>query len=297
MSNTPYTFHETFTCADTSLIYCNKCGKLDRHFRNKETSTPVRCFARKSHDFLRDYRIVLLEHCKPDALLEREAYWICTLHTLIPHGLNSAYGKPYYPYDHSLSLPAAGVHSPHLQSPSLPSSPGSLTPLVSRLPHSPRLQAPSLPSSPGLPHSPRLQASLTPLVSRLPHSPRLQAPSLPSSPGSLTPLVSRLPHSPRLQAPSLPSSPGSLTPLVSRLPHSPRLQAPSLPSSPGLPHSPRLQAPSLPSSPGLPHSPRLQSPHSPSPVVVLHLLPYLHFVWHLRPFNCYCTSIVIALVP
>ena len=208
MSNTPYTFHETFTCADTSLIYCNKCGKLDRHFRNKETSTPVRCFARKSHDFLRDYRIVLLEHCEPDALLEREAYWICTLHTLIPHGLNSAYGKPYYPYDHSLSLPAAGVHSPHLQSPSLPSSPVSLTPLVSRLPHSPRLQSPSLPSSPG---------SLTPLVSRLPHSPRLQAPSLPSSPGSLTPLVSR--------PPSLPSSPG--------LPHSPRLQAPSLPSSPG----------------------------------------------------------------
>ena len=31
VSNTPYTFHEVFTCADTSLIYCiicNKCGKL-----------------------------------------------------------------------------------------------------------------------------------------------------------------------------------------------------------------------------------------------------------------------------
>ena len=32
-----------------------------------------------------------------DALPEREAYWIRTLQTLIPHGLNSAYGKPYYP--------------------------------------------------------------------------------------------------------------------------------------------------------------------------------------------------------
>ena len=257
MSNTPYTFHETFTCADTSLIYCNKCGKLDRHFRNKETSTPVRCFARKSYDFLRDHRIILLEHCEPDALLEREAYWICTLHTLIPHGLNSAYGKPYYPYDHSLSLPAAGTHSPHLQSPSLPSSAVSLTPLVSRLPHSPRLQAPSLPSSPG---------SLTPLVSRLPHSPRLQAPSLHSSPGSLTPLVSRLPHSPRLQAPSLPSSPGSLT-LRLQLLYCTYCLICTLFGTYGL------------------------------SIVVLHLLPYLHFVWHLRPFNCYCTSIVIALVP
>ena len=31
VSNTPYTFHETFTCTDTCLIYCilcNKCGKL-----------------------------------------------------------------------------------------------------------------------------------------------------------------------------------------------------------------------------------------------------------------------------
>ena len=27
-----------------------------------------------------------------------------TLQTLIPHGFNSAYGKPYYPYDHFLSL-------------------------------------------------------------------------------------------------------------------------------------------------------------------------------------------------
>ena len=75
----------------------------------------LRCFARKLHDFLRDRTIVPLQHCEPDALPEREAYWIRTLHTLIPHGLNSAYGKPYYPYDHSLfplSLSTAGTSSP-----------------------------------------------------------------------------------------------------------------------------------------------------------------------------------------
>ena len=126
VSNTPYTFHETFTCTDTSLIYCivcNKCGKLyigltsnslkvrfraHRHFSETKRRVPLyRHFARKSHDFLRDHRIVPLEHCHPDALPEREAYWIRTLHTLIPHGLNSIYGKPYYPYDRtvfSLSL-------------------------------------------------------------------------------------------------------------------------------------------------------------------------------------------------
>ena len=118
-------------CADTSLIYCiicNKCGKLyvgltsnslkvhfraHRYFSKTKRLIPLyRHFARKSHDFLRDHKIVPLEHCEPDALPVREAYWIRTLHTLIPHGLNSAYGKPFYPYDHSLlppSPPTAGT--------------------------------------------------------------------------------------------------------------------------------------------------------------------------------------------
>ena len=106
VSNTPYTFHETFTCTDTSLIYCiicSKCGKLyigltsnslrvrfraHRHFSETKRRIPLyRHFVRKSHDFLRDHRIVPLEHCEPDALPEREAFWIRTLHTLIPHGL------------------------------------------------------------------------------------------------------------------------------------------------------------------------------------------------------------------
>ena len=125
VSNTPYTFHETFTCTDTCrLIYCilcNKCEKLHigltsnslkvrlrvhRHAsETKKLVRPVyRHFASKSHNFHRDHRIVPLEHCEPDTLPKREAYWIRTLQTLIPHGLNSAYGKPYYPYDRSLSL-------------------------------------------------------------------------------------------------------------------------------------------------------------------------------------------------
>ena len=51
---------------------------------------------------LRYYRLVPLQHCEPDALPQREDYWIRTLHKLIPHGLNSACGNLYYPNDHSL---------------------------------------------------------------------------------------------------------------------------------------------------------------------------------------------------
>ena len=103
VSNTLYTFHETFTCTDTSLIYCiicSKCGKLyigltsnslrvrfraHRHFSETKRRVPLyRYFARKSHDFLRDHRIVPFEHCEPDAIPEREAFWIRILHTTWP---------------------------------------------------------------------------------------------------------------------------------------------------------------------------------------------------------------------
>ena len=124
VSNTPYTFHETFTCTDTCLIYCILCKKtftsnslkvrvcVHRHAsKTKKLVCHVyRNFARKLYEFHRDDRIVLLEHCEPDALPEREAYWIRTLQTLIPHGFNSAYGKPYYPYDHTLSLSQSLLH-------------------------------------------------------------------------------------------------------------------------------------------------------------------------------------------
>ena len=75
--------------------------RTHRHFSvTKKHSRPLYChFARASHDFTRDHTIVPLEHCEPDALPEREAFWIRTLHTLLP---NVAYGKPYYPYDESL---------------------------------------------------------------------------------------------------------------------------------------------------------------------------------------------------
>ena len=104
VSKTPYTFHETFTCADTSLIYCIVCSqceklyigltsnslrvrfRMHRHASETKRRVPLYChFARKLHDFLRDHRIVPLEHCEPDALPEREAFWIRTLHTLLPH--------------------------------------------------------------------------------------------------------------------------------------------------------------------------------------------------------------------
>ena len=45
------------------------------HFSETKRLVPLyRHFARKSHDFLRDHRIVPLEHCEPDALPVREAY-------------------------------------------------------------------------------------------------------------------------------------------------------------------------------------------------------------------------------
>ena len=62
-------------------------GRCPPHTRQDRVGS---YFARKTHDFLRDHRIVPLEHCEPDALPVREAYWIRTLHTLTPHGLNSA---------------------------------------------------------------------------------------------------------------------------------------------------------------------------------------------------------------
>ena len=116
VSRTPYTFSEPFTCTDTSLIYCILCSKCDkmyigltsqsirqrfnahRYAAKRKLRIPLyRHFSRRSHDFDRDHRIVPLEHCEPDALAEREQYWIRTLNTKLPHGLNSMFIKPYYP--------------------------------------------------------------------------------------------------------------------------------------------------------------------------------------------------------
>ena len=45
VSNTPYTFHDTFTCAERSLMYCivcNKCGKLYIGLTSKSLKTRFR---------------------------------------------------------------------------------------------------------------------------------------------------------------------------------------------------------------------------------------------------------------
>ena len=72
--------------ADTSLIYCIVCSKCEklyigvcfcmhRHAFETKRRVPVyQHFARKSHDFVREHRIVPLKQCEPDAQLEREAF-------------------------------------------------------------------------------------------------------------------------------------------------------------------------------------------------------------------------------
>ena len=125
-------FSEPFTCTDTSLIYCILCSKCDkmyigltsqsirqrfnahRYAAKRKLRIPLyRHFSRRSHDFDRDHGIVPLEHCEPDALEEREQYWIRTLNTKLPHGLNSMFIKPYYPQSlTSLPLPPeSSLHS------------------------------------------------------------------------------------------------------------------------------------------------------------------------------------------
>ena len=55
--------------------------------------------------------LVFLVHNSSILQAVHKAYWIRTLQTPIPHGLNSAHGKHYYPYDHSLAL---SVSSPQM---------------------------------------------------------------------------------------------------------------------------------------------------------------------------------------
>ena len=153
VSRTPYTFSEPFTCTDTSLIYCDKMYigltsqsirqrfNAHRYAAKRKLLIPLyRHFSRRSHDFDRDHRIVPLEHCEPDALAEREQYWIRTINTKLPHGLNSMFTKPYYPQSlTSLPLPPeSSLHS------SQPPSPNSVPPQH----HLTSAHLPTAPSSP-----------------------------------------------------------------------------------------------------------------------------------------------------
>ena len=120
----PYTFHEilhvhippSFTALSaanvrnyTSVLLQTALGYafayIGTFLRQRDTFLHTSTLLGNRTTSLRDHMIVLLKHCGPDALPEREALWIRTLHTLLPHGLNFTYGKPFFPYDHSsLSL-------------------------------------------------------------------------------------------------------------------------------------------------------------------------------------------------
>ena len=155
VSRTPY----TFSLAQIHLcILCSKCDKMyigltsqsirqrfnaHRYAAKRKLRIPLyRHSSRRSHDFDRDHRIVPLEHCEPDALAEREQYWIRTINTKLPHGLNSVFSKPYYPQSlTSLPLPPeSSLHS------SQPPSPNSVPPQH----HLTSAYLPTAPSSPSL---------------------------------------------------------------------------------------------------------------------------------------------------
>ena len=85
--------------------------------------------------------VVPLEYCEPDALADREQYWIRTLNTKLPHGLNSLFGKSYYPQTLTPSLPSESSLNSVILNP-LPPSPCSSTapphPLTQYIPHPPQ---------------------------------------------------------------------------------------------------------------------------------------------------------------
>ena len=128
-------------CMDTSLIYCILCAKCDkmyigltsqsirqrfnshRYASTRKLQIPLyRHFSHRSHDFKRDHRIVPLEHSEPATLADWEQYWIRTLNTKLPHGLNSLFGKSYYPQTLTPSLPSESSLNSVVLNP-LPSSP------------------------------------------------------------------------------------------------------------------------------------------------------------------------------
>ena len=112
-SKTTYTFsNSNITCNDKNIVYCIICIKCLKMYIG-QTSLPLRrrihahihsakCTEKKmwpvyrhfhqdSHDFDRDTRIIPLEKCRKRDLFLRETFWIMTLETVIPFGLNSKY--------------------------------------------------------------------------------------------------------------------------------------------------------------------------------------------------------------
>ena len=102
------------TCTHSNIIYCLiilciKCNKmyagqtslnLRLRFRKhrasakddkKKTWPLYRHFRQGHHSFENDHRVIPLESCRKEHLLEREQHWIDSLQTVIPHGLNSKF--------------------------------------------------------------------------------------------------------------------------------------------------------------------------------------------------------------
>jgi len=110
-SKTIYTFsNSNIKCSDKNVVYCIICIKCLKMYIG-QTSLPLRrcihshndihsakCtekmwlfyrhFYWDSHDFDRDTRIIPLEKCRKKDLLLRETFWIMTLETVVPFGLN-----------------------------------------------------------------------------------------------------------------------------------------------------------------------------------------------------------------
>ena len=94
------------------LLECTKCNKGNQYVGQTERTMQERMgghrqatitkinlplykhFAgKRDHDFDRDTRVTILEKTTKSLLLTREAYWILTLDTVYPKGLNSRYDK------------------------------------------------------------------------------------------------------------------------------------------------------------------------------------------------------------
>ena len=100
------------TCTHSNIIYCLICIKCNKmyvgqtslnlclRFRKyrasakddkKKTWPLYRYFRQGHHSFENDHRVIPLESCRKENLLEREQHWIDSLQTVIPHGLNSKF--------------------------------------------------------------------------------------------------------------------------------------------------------------------------------------------------------------
>ena len=108
-------FHLTdsyITCTHSNVVYCLICIKCNKmyigqtslnlrlRFRKHRASAKdekkkmwplYRHFRQGHHSFENDHRVIPLESCRKELLLVRERYWIDSLQTTLPHGVNSKF--------------------------------------------------------------------------------------------------------------------------------------------------------------------------------------------------------------